>query len=238
MDKKFSLILNSRKRTKLLFGLLNNIIEKTASLEDIEILISFDSDDNESLQLMSEIRSLEHPINDILRFEFRYRDQELIKSYNRMASHSIGEYIFVLNDDARIETQDWDKVSYPLLRECGDIVYGRTSCNSADHCPVTKYASFPIISKKACDVVGFFMPDIIKTLGGDVAVYRIYEAFNAVVDIPINLRHLMHETIELVFSPDKTASELRSITNEHLAWTYDVTKDIEKLENYIKDNNV
>jgi hypothetical protein len=235
---KFSLILNSRKRIELLFGLLNNIIEKTSSLEDIEILINFDSDDVQSLQLMSEIRSLKHPINNILKFEFRYRDQELIKSYNRMVSYASGEYIFVLNDDARIETQDWDKIAYPLLKEQGDIIYGRTSCNSADHCPVTKYASFPIISKKACDVLGFFMPDVIKTLGGDVAVFRIYEKINKIVDLPINLRHLMHETIELVFSPDNTASEMRSVTNEHLAWTYDINKDIEKLENYIKENNV
>ncbi len=235
---KFSLILNSRKRIELLFGLLNNIIEKTSSLDDIEILINFDSDDVQSLQLMSEIRSLDHPINNILKFEFRYRDQELIKSYNRMVSYASGEYIFVLNDDARIETQDWDKIAYPLLKEQGDIIYGRTSCNSADHCPVTKYASFPIISKKACDVLGFFMPDVIKTLGGDVAVFRIYEKINKIVDLPINLRHLMHETIELVFSPDDTASEMRRVTNEHLAWTYDINKDIEKLENYIKENNV
>ncbi len=250
--KKFSIILNSRKRVELLHELFQNIIEKTSNLDEIEIIVSFDSDDIESLayvfdistyhQIFSHTESrftldeeFRNKIRSLLRFEFRQRDRELIKSYNRMVTFATGEFIFVLNDDARIETQDWDKIAWENLKG-HDIIYGATTCTSVDHHPTLGYASFPIISKKACDVLGFFMPPHIKTLGGDVAVFRIFDAIKYVMDLPINIRHLMHESLEKVYHPDETAMELRAITNEQEAFTYDITESANKLLKYIVES--
>lgn len=231
MDKKFSLLLNSRKRPQLLFDMINNIVEKTSNLDDIEVLVNFDSDDIWSLRFIADLSSIEHPINKILKFEFRFRDHQLTKSYNRLASFSSGEFLFVMNDDARIETDNWDALSYPILKEFGPISYGRTSCNSVDHHPTLKYASFPIISRQGYECLGFFLPEELPTLGGDVLIYRIYEDANKVVDIPINLRHITHETLELVFTPDETAAEFRAASNEQYAFTSDITKYVEKIKN-------
>ncbi len=230
-SKKFSLLLNSRKRAQLLLGLFDNLVEKTENLNDIEVLVNFDSDDVESLRFMSNLSAVQHPINTVLKFEFCYRDQQLTKSYNKMASFSSGDFLFVMNDDARIETQNWDTISYPILKEFGNIVYGRTTCNSVDHHPSLQYASFPIISRNGYESLGFFLPEELPTLGGDVLIYRIYEEAKKVVDVPVHLRHITHETLELVFRPDETAAQFRAMSNEQHAFTSDITKYVERLQN-------
>lgn len=230
-SKKFSLLLNSRKRTKLLLELFDNLVERTENLNDIEVLVNFDSDDIQSLSFINNLLAVEHPINPILKFEFRYRDQQLTKSYNRMASFSAGEFLFVMNDDARIETQNWDTISYPILKDFGNIVYGRTTCNSVDHHPSLQYASFPIISRAGYESLGFFLPEELPTLGGDVLIYRIYEEAQKVTNIPVHLRHVTHETLELVCRPDETAAQFRAMSNEQYAFTSDITRYVERLQN-------
>ncbi len=231
MGKKFSLLLNSRKRPQLLYDMFNDIVEKTSNLDDVEVLVNFDSDDIWSLKFISDLLAIDHPINNVLKFEFRYRDRQLTKNFNRMAEFAVGEYLIVMNDDTRIETQNWDEISYPILKNFGEIVYGYTNCNSVDHHPTLKYASFPIISKAGCNALGFFLPEEVRALGADVLIYRIYEQANKVVDVPIFMRHLTHETLDLVFNPDETAKELRAISDEQIAFTSDVTKYVERLNN-------
>lgn len=228
---KFSLLLNSRQRVQLLFELFNNIVEVTQNLEDIEVIVNFDSDDYDSLCFMADLARVDHPINQVLQFEFKYRDMLLTTNFNRMARRSTGEFLIVMNDDARIETKNWDALCYPILKNFGSAVYGRTTCNSVDHHPTLKYASFPIISKTGCEALGFFLPEELHSLGADVLIYRIYDEAKKVVDVPLHIRHITHETLEKVFQPDQTGAEIRAISNEQYAFTSDITEYVERLKN-------
>jgi hypothetical protein len=232
----FSIILNSRCRTELLNGLFDNILQKTSNLDDIEVLVNFDNDDIDSLIYTSSLYEKNHPICKILKFEFKQRDGLLIKGYNQMVGRASGDFIFVLNDDARIDTQDWDIISYPLLKTFNDdIVYGYVSDDSCDKERIMDYASFPIISKKATDILGFFMDERFVGLGADPAIYRVYMAVNRVVRLPIHIQHLWHQTVDKVINTDDVAKQMRQkCWSSYIdPWTLDINPDIQKLQKAI-----
>lgn len=228
---KFSLILNSRHRSQLLGNLLESIYDTTKDQSQIEVLVSCDDDDKETYDFVKEHGDMW----PWAKFSFIPRNRALVERFNNMAKVCSGKYIFVLNDDVEILTQDWDVIAWNKLETVEDgIVYGHTRDNSCDKEQHAKYASFPIISKKAVDIVGCFMPDMIVGLGGDVLVYRIYEAVNKVVELDIDLRHVLHETVELVVNPDQTAHEMRQNTYAHPVdfWGVDLSEYINRLKNW------
>lgn len=234
MTKRFSLILNTRDRPLHLNILLESIKNNTYNLNDIEVLISADNDDGNTLWFVEN--------NKILwpwtTFEFIDRDKNLHKRLNSLAKKAKGKYIWVLNDDCEILTKNWDNISYNILENIYNIdgiKYGHTKCNSADKKPNTNYSSFPIISKKAVETIGYFMNDNIIGLGGDVHIWRIYNEINRIIDLPINIRHTLHETVVLVINPDKTASEMRENTYKYNIdyWNVDISKEINRLNEKI-----
>jgi len=115
-------------------------------------------------------------------------------------------------------------------------VYGCTRDLSVDKDKDGKYAAFPIISKKATEILGFTIPKAFFSLGGDVAAYRIYEKLGRIVDLPnIVLEHTLHQSIEQVMNPDQTAYEMRVNTYKNrMDWkTYDIDPYVWKLQHYI-----
>lgn len=230
---KFSLILNSRLRKNLLSELLYSIALNTSCVEDIEVLISCDSDD---LSTLIYSKSCQYKF---AKFQFIQREANLHKRINKLANEAIGKYIFVLNDDCEILTPDWDIQTFKILELAKDgIIYGRTRDNSCDKGGDKKYASFPIISKKAVDVLGFFMHECFVGLGGDVGIYRVYNTINRVVDVPVYIDHKLHTTVERVVNADIVAEEMRKNTHIHYVdcFSVDITPDINRLEKYICEN--
>lgn len=238
----FTLFLNSRGRVAPLANFLESVKKTTKNLKEIEIIIRGDSDDKETLDLF---KTLSFRNNT---FEFRPligdRPTSLCASFNVMANMGKGKYLFVMNDDVEILTPNWDIIALEKIqafqKENGikdDIIFGETSDTSVDKPVGQRYASFPIISKQAVDVLGFFMHEQFVGLGGDSAIQRVYEGAKRIVDLrEIQVDHLYHNTVFKVLSPDKTAHEMRMNSNAHALnpFTFDVDKDILKLKNYIE----
>jgi hypothetical protein len=242
---KFSLILNTRKRTKFLVGLFNSLFENTAELNDIEILVRADKDDEETLQFYHD--KIKHINYDNIMFIVgKERPTNLHTTLNFLAKHSIGEYIFVLNDDTEIKTKDWDKIAYDKLDEArrknrDRILYGRTNDNSVDKPPGGEYASFPIISKEGFNTLGFIMHEDFVGLGGDSAIYRVYNSVDRVVDLnDVWIDHVLHNEISKIMVPDETAYEMRLNTGNNYVdpLKLDVSKDIEKLKQKIETERI
>lgn len=231
MEKTFSIILNTRRRPELLDSLFKSIVANTSDIKSIEILLSCDNDDIETHNYLVTSGKLPPEITLIGKAEFIDRERNLHKRLNRLANSADGKYIFVLNDDTEILTSNWDKIALKELEQQGDIIYGRTHDNSCDKEKAAQYASFPIISKKAVDKLGYFMSEQLVGLGGDVHIWRVYSALNKIVDIPIDIRHTLHETIDKVINTDNVALEMRANTYAHRVdcWTMDISKDVEKL---------
>jgi hypothetical protein len=237
---KFSLILNTRKRTKFLVGLFNSLFENTANLNEIEILIRGDKDDEETLAFYHEkIKHLNY--DNIMFIMGKDRPTNMHTSLNFLAKYSIGEYIFVLNDDVEFQTKDWDKIAYEKLSKSkekngDDILYGRTNDNSVDKPPGAEYASFPIISKEAFDTLGFVMHEDFVGLGGDAAIHRVYSAVDRVVDLnDIWIDHVLHNELSKIMLPDETATQMRINTGKNYVdpITLNIKKDVDKLKEVI-----
>ena len=229
---KFSLILNSRRRTALLNNLLTSVYENTSNLNDVEILISTDSDDEDSKRFLSNISFPN------LRYEVIPRSLHLNNRLTSLAFQSTGKYIFILNDDTEIVTPEWDRLAWEFLELIPDqIVYGYTYCNSVDKEGPAKYASFPIVSRRSVDILGYFMHPAFTSLGGDVHLWRLYNEIHRTISIPVHIRHTRHETIQQVINPDEVAYQMRSnVTGDW--WGMDISEDVEKLRKAINETNV
>ena len=239
---KFSLILNSRGRPQLLSNFLDSIVKTTTNINEIEVIVGLDWDDPTVPSSLAAIDA--HPFTVPV---VGNRPVNLIHALNALAVRASGFYLYILNDDVVFLTSAWDTIAWDTLSTyCKNhmdgiiydgIIYGRTHDLSIDKDKDGKYAAFPIISKKACEILGFCIPTEFYSLGGDVAAYRIYEAVDRVVDLDITLDHVLHRTIEQVIHPDKTAYDMRKNTYQHrIDWkTYDISPYVEQLQKYIQN---
>jgi len=235
---RFSLILNSRGRPQLLKDLFDSIQANTKHLNGIEVLIRFDIDDPTLQQNEDLITS---PYYGFKRYGWAdSRVNNIDVETNKLALKSKGKYVFVLNDDCVVTNRDWDYYVWNQLEDYLEdkkdgVVYGRTIDNSCDKVNHKMYASFPIISRKAIDILGFFVHNEFVGLGGDVAIYRVYEALNRIVDVFVVVGHVLHSTVQQVINPDDTAYFMRQNTYQNPidGWSFDISKDIKKLQKAI-----
>ena len=76
-------------------------------------------------------------------------------------------------------------------------------------------------------------------LGGDSSIYRVYAELDRVVDVSeVTFDHLMHNTLEKVYTPDQTGQEMRakSFSQKLDPFTFDISKEVDILRKHI-DNN-
>ena len=234
----FTLILNSRGRVPLLKKLFDSIIFTTKDLSQIEIIITIDDDDAPTIAYLEQA-----PIKERCKVTVICgpRIKNINISFNHMATLAIGRYIFNLNDDVEFLTENWDEIVLGQIADFkkyndieDDIIYCYTQDTSVDHSSA-EYASFPIISKQACDVIGMFMHPEFVGLGADACVYKIYAGIKRVLKCFVALDHVLHNSLYRVTNPDQTAAEMRANTQENFVDpnTFNVDKEVEKLKEFI-----
>ncbi len=234
---KFSLILNSRKRPVHLTNFLKSVEQTAFDKKSIEVIIRYDLDDQETESLASKDFGIE------TKFIKGPRPENLLTSVNEIASVSRGENLFGCNDDIIILTKNWDQIILNKINKhltendiTDGIYYCKPSCNSSDRDVVAGYSSWPIISKKACDVLGFYIYDVFKSLGGDYGIYRLYKEIRRVIDVQeVQIDHVLHNTLEIANTPDEVAIEYRKkyFDNPINAATFDISKEVNILNKYI-----
>lgn len=169
---KFSLLLASRERLDLLVNMLDSLLFTTVDCSLIEVLIGIDSDDK-----TYDIKKLEKKYSEInLKFFVRERSIWMHRDYiNWLYKYSSGKYIIVLNDDTVFESLDWDVTGFKCLENYlsdkpDGIVYGFTE----NHSGSDMLCTFPLISRKAADVLGWVLPNERTSWGGDHDLYGIF----------------------------------------------------------------
>lgn len=243
MDMNFTIFTPVRGRPQLVHELLGKIKENTKYLDKIECLFWHDDDDQLMIDYVSKTDFREFGFS-ILFFQ-NPRPESLNYAINFLAKKAKGDFCFNVNDDCQIVTKDWDEIvlnkiaQYKQEREIKDnIIYCRTGDNSIDRNKEAGYASFPIISKQAVDVLGFFMYEDFKGLGGDSSIYLLWKAIDRIVDCQeVQLDHIYHSNLFRVMSPDRTASDMRANTQKSYInpYTFDVSKGVRKLKDYIEN---
>ncbi len=178
MVKNFSLILPTRNRLDLVQRLFSSILETSANLDLLEIILCIDEDDPES-------HKISHALLAIKKIIATQRGMGGI--IRNCYSKSTARYIILLNDDVIFRTKNWDiKVLEAFSRfpddlalvYCNDLYYGR------------RLSSFPILSRTACDLMDNICP----------AKYKSHCIDSHIFDIFKRLSQLGHE--RLVYLPN------------------------------------
>lgn len=162
--KDFSLIFPTRKRVKEVYRLFDSIKATASNLENIEVILYIDEDDIESQKISYNgfsIIKLIHP-----------RGETMGKITRTCYTASRGRYIMLLNDDLVFRTSSWDNAVLAAFSQFKDkiaLVYGN------DLFQGRKMASFPILSKIVCDLMGNICPSEYKRVLIDVHIFDIFK---------------------------------------------------------------
>ena len=188
---RFSLILATRDRMDMFVNMLHSIRETTEHKDQIEVIAVVDDDDEtmkeSAVGLMTAFREINLMIVSRERSEWMNRDY-----INYAYKISVGDHALVLNDDTIFTGKNWDSLAWDTIRNYlsdkpDGIFLGFTE--NFNNSPGLCY--FPIISRKAVEAAGFFMPDNRKSWGADVDVCQLYSSVNRVLQLPcVEIRHV------------------------------------------------
>lgn len=146
-EVNISLLLPTRGRAALVKRLFDSLVDTTANLPKLELVLYIDDDDIQT-------QNVSHPalsINKLIR-----RRSEKMGRMNQLcyeASH--GRYVMLMNDDVVFRTKDWDVRVLDAFAQFPDgvaLVYGN------DLHQRKSVPTFPIVSRTVCDLIGGICP--------------------------------------------------------------------------------
>ncbi len=159
---KISLLLPTRGRPHLVRRFFESIADRTACLDSIEVILRLDEDDQES-----------HGLSDP-----RFRVQEIIGPRTTMGAYlnaclegAIGEVIVLVNDDMMIRTDNWDGFLLDFHQSVKDGIY---LAYANDLFRRLKVCTFPILSRRTCEVLADPFPPSYK---GAFIDYHLFDVF-------------------------------------------------------------
>lgn len=172
---KISFLIPTRNRPKILNRLIDSVIRNSSDLSNIEMILYIDEDD------------LSH--HDIKPADDRLTIKKLIRPRANMGfcnseclKHATGDIIILLNDDTVIQTTNWDIALLKALEKFPDQIF---LAYPNDLFKKSKLATFPILSRKTCELLHDPFPHAYK--GAFIETH--------LVDIFQRLKHHGHNRI-------------------------------------------
>jgi GT2 family glycosyltransferase len=114
-----AVLIPSRARPTRLHRTLTSIFETVSNKDNIEILLRFDDDDQETLSELDKFKS--YPNTKITIGPRKNGWNSVNEFYSEMANETTAPWISIMNDDAVFEGKDWD-VSLNTFPRRGIIV--------------------------------------------------------------------------------------------------------------------
>jgi hypothetical protein len=246
MEKDFTIMIPTRHRPVLLNELLKSIYDSTINKDKVEIHVVYDSDDNSTLQyLAGKQTNYIPPISTT--FHTRERSQNINNDYyNWIAlNFATGKYLIAVNDDTLFEMYGWDDRAINVLNKYEElypdgIVFGmpedyerETKRNDNNWMPC-----FPLISKKAIEVLGYFFdPEMIRD-GADWAIAATYKNIDRVVDLRncIIIKHISTRSGRRHW--DQVDEDSRKLDAQSPPANSFIERNSKKLLDYIKLNYI
>lgn len=145
--------------------------------DEAEIVVGFDGDDENTIECIPMWEKL-FPDLDIRWVEFEQSDH-LNSYYNMLAELSTGEYLCICNDDTEYMTPKWDEIIY---EKTDDVRYLRGDEG-------TKFACFPILTRKAYEALGYVFHPKYYNWTADMALYDAFNSVGKVFNVPIEILH-------------------------------------------------
>ena len=226
-----SVLLPTRGRPQPLEHCLRSLMGRARNPQRVEIMIAFDDDDTESIEHFS---THIQPYLDDLGVEYtamqfqRLGYLRLNEYLNALAAQSQGSWLFFWNDDAEMETQDWDQI---IMDNSKEFALLRAETNH-EH----PYAIFPILPRKWIEITGHLSPHQIN----DAWTSQVAWMLDIVKNIPVMIHHKRYDlTGENHDSTFKERIMLENMPNNdprcfnHITWRKRRIDETAKLADYI-----
>lgn len=148
-EYKIAILLPTRGRTDALDRSLIGLLEKASDLSGIQLLLGLDNDDTVGLE---HFETVLQPKLDAMEVDYTAMSFEPIgygrlnEYINKLAENSSADWLFFWNDDAIMETNDWD---LEIIKHTGEFKLLAVHTHN-DH----PYSIFPILPSKWLEVIG------------------------------------------------------------------------------------
>jgi hypothetical protein len=148
-EYKIAIILPTRGRTEALTRSLVGLLEKASDLSSIQVLLGLDNDDTVGIDHFQ--NSLQPKLDDMgvdyTAMTFEPLGYSRLNEYiNTLSKNSSADWIFFWNDDAIMESQDWD---LEFIKHTGEFKLLAVHTHN-DH----PYSIFPIVPREWLDLIG------------------------------------------------------------------------------------
>lgn len=158
-----SLLLPTRGRPNLVYQLLNSVTATTCNPKGLEVVLYIDEDDLGS-------HEISYPALSVVKL---IRPRNTMGNINRACYEaSSGRYVMVLNDDVVFRTPNWDVAvlnATALFPDDIALVYGN------DLLLRRHLATFPIVSRTVCELIGGICPPTYERVFIDVHLLDIFK---------------------------------------------------------------
>ena len=199
MNRIISLLCPTRGRPDRVCVMLESIIKTTEKLENVEILFYIDEDDDKKNDYISSINNLlnryDNPFKRVL--PYIGETMSISKSWNIIAEKCIGDILVMANDDEVWITKDWDRRLNEEADKFSDEIYCIYFDDGTIH---DKGCSFPMISRKWFETLGYFTPGIFNFLANDTwieYIARYIDRLHYVSDVLVEHRHYLYNKSEI-----------------------------------------
>jgi glycosyltransferase involved in cell wall biosynthesis len=166
MAPRISLLLPTRERPHLVRRFFQSVAEKTARLNDVEVILYIDEDDTASRDLDDDHFAVDRIIGP----------RTTMGAYlNACLARSRGDVIVLVNDDMMIRTESWDRLLLDFHRSVEDGIY---LAYANDLFRRLKVCTFPILSRKTCEALADPFPRSYKGAFIDYHLFDIFKRLN------------------------------------------------------------
>lgn len=225
---RFSLLIPTRGRRKMLVDFLDSIYESTDYPEGVEVLLKVDDDEVSTNYEFSE--EFKKRLN--IKIFVETRSPRLANDYyNYMAARAQGDYIWPLNDDCLMikpALYGWDTIILDKMANLGlqgKIAY--LNMGVTGHTDL--FSPFPMVSKEVIKCLGYLHSPLINTWDSDVILWNIFNGLKNIYGIDriidfrrdIAIRH--HNSAGDI--GDATQDWMRQNHNKHGGMTAGAFKD-------------
>jgi hypothetical protein len=147
---KLTIIYPTRKRYDLFIKSTESLIEKCSDINNLEILVTMDNDDTDTILKTEEYISDKPFIKLMISERHYYRNLNFY--VNDAAKVANGDYLLLWNDDCIMETDNYDLVMDKYKDKF--MVVNPLVVNHKDYCRQNNRMLFPIIPKEWVDITG------------------------------------------------------------------------------------
>lgn len=183
--KAISMLMATRGRPELAFKSIKSLIDNADNVDEIEFCIGIDNDDQPSIDYFQEtvVPYFEEKELDILVMSFDRLGYAKLNEYmQHLALNSKGAWLIIWNDDATMDTQDWDK---EIISYTGQFKLLAFKDNHNQH----PYSIFPILPREWLVLFGTLSPQ----QANDAWVSQVAYVVDIFQRIEVTITHDRHD---------------------------------------------